>query len=201
MEQGSSLKPRRSVATVIPPQITLILGTNRSESMTRRVGKVVAGIYAELNERLQVLDLAELPPRLFRSESYVRPPVSFRPWQEAVVAARGLVIITPEYNGGMPGALKYFIDLLPFPQALEAKPVCFIGLAAGQWGALRPVEQLQQVCLYRSAYLYPQRVLLPNVSSVFSGSVLTSEDIRNRLVRQACGFQDFCRQLAPAAQT
>jgi NAD(P)H-dependent FMN reductase len=176
-----------------------LLGTNRSESMTRRVGGIVAKIYAELHEPLQVLDLADLPPRLFRSESYVRPPISFRPWSDAVVAARGLIIVTPEYNGGMPGALKYFIDLLPFPQAFERKPVCFIGLAAGQWGALRPVEQLQQVCLYRSAYLYPDRVLLPNVGNLFAGPTLTDGDIRSRLVRQADGFRSFCRQLTTAA--
>src|SRR5437667_4808 len=81
-----------------------------------------------------------------------------------IVRAAGLVVISPEYNGGMPGILKYFIDMLKFPESFAARPVCFVGLAAGVWGALRPVEQLQAVFGYRNAHLYPERVFLPKIN-------------------------------------
>jgi chromate reductase, NAD(P)H dehydrogenase (quinone) len=32
--------------------------------------------------------------------------------------------------------------MLKFPETFEKRPVCFVGVAAGIWGALRPVEQL-----------------------------------------------------------
>ena len=48
--------------------------------------------------------------------------------------------------------------MLKFPESFEKRPVCFTGLGAGIWGALRPVEQLQAIFGYRNAYLFPERV-------------------------------------------
>ena len=45
--------------------ITLIVGTNRPGSNTRKVAKNVEEIYAALGVPLHVLDLAHLPPGIF----------------------------------------------------------------------------------------------------------------------------------------
>ena len=58
--------------------------------------------------------------------------------------------------------------MLEFPESFEAKPVCFTGLAAGMWGALRPVEQLQAIFSYRNAHILPQRVFLPIVNNLLT---------------------------------
>ena len=93
----------------------------------------------------KLLDLAHLPPEIFSPASYAEKPAAFKKFTDAILAADGVVIVTPEYNGSVPGILKYFIDMLPFPESFEQRPVCFVGLAAGIWGALRPVEQLQAI--------------------------------------------------------
>src|SRR5258707_1111867 len=125
--------------------ITLLIGTNRPGCNARKVARHVEEIYAQLKTPLHVLDLANLPPEIFSPSSYAEKPASFAPFQEAVLKSTGLVIVTPEYNGGMPGVLKYFIDMLKFPESFDRKPVCFVGEAAGIWGALRPVEQLELI--------------------------------------------------------
>ena len=115
---------------------------------------------------------------------------------DTVLAAQGLVLVTPEYNGGMPGVLKYFIDMLKFPESFEAKPVCLIGLSAGMWGALRPVEQLQQIFGYRNAYLYPQRVFLPGIHGLLNeAGEFTDAELAGRLEAQAKGFVEFVGKL------
>src|SRR5882724_3442955 len=146
--------------------ITLIVGTNRPGSNTRKVARHVEEIYAELKVPLHVLDLAQLPPEIFSPSSYAEKPASFRPFADAILKSSGLIVVTPEYNGGMPGVLKYFIDMLKFPESFEKRPVCFVGLSAGVWGALRPVEQLQLIFGYRNAYVYPERVFLPNINDL-----------------------------------
>jgi hypothetical protein len=115
----------------------------------------VEAIYAELKVPLRVLDLAQMPPEIFSPSSYAEKPKAFAPFADAVLQAAGLHVVTPEYNGGIPGVLKYFIDMLKFPESFDRRPVCFTGLSAGIWGALRPVEQLQAIFCYRNAYLYP----------------------------------------------
>jgi NAD(P)H-dependent FMN reductase len=103
-----------------------------------------------------------------------------------------LVLVTPEYNGGMPGVLKYFIDMLKFPESFERRPVCFVGVAAGQWGALRPVEQLQASFGYRNAHIFPERVFLPGVNGLLDErGKLNDDDIVGRLRKQAAGFVEF----------
>lgn len=181
--------------------IALISGTNRPGGSTRKVAAEIERIFDELGEPLKLLDLVDLPADVFLPSSYSTKPPSFTPWNQAVLESDGLIVVTPEYNGGMPGVLKYFIDLLQFPESLHRKPVCFVGIADGVWGALRPVEQLQQIFGYRHAHIYPERVFIPHVNGVLdSAGRLADQEIVGRLRNQAKGFIRFYRTLESAHQ-
>jgi len=176
--------------------IVLLSGTNRPDSNTRRITSAVEGIYHGLKVPCGVLDLAQLPLEVFSPAAYAQRPASLAPFADRIIQATGLVVITPEYNGGMPGVLKYFIDLLKFPESFCMRPVCFIGLAAGAWGALRPVEHLQQLFAYRNAFVYSERVLLPHVQQLLDqAGRIGNPDIVARLKSQAVGFVDFVERL------
>jgi NAD(P)H-dependent FMN reductase len=176
--------------------LTLIVGTNRPGSNTRKVATQVQEIYASLDVPLHVLDLAKLPAEIFSPASYGEKPKSFQPFTEAILKAPGLIVVTPEYNGGLPGVLKYFIDMLKFPESFEHRPVCFVGLSAGIWGALRPIEQLQAIFGYRNAFNYPERVFLPRINDLLnSDGRLTDGDTLDRLREQAVGFIEFVERL------
>lgn len=176
--------------------IVLIAGTNRPGSCTRKVTRHLEDIYAELQVAIRVLDLATLPGEVFSPAAYAEKPASFRPFAEAILQADGLGVVTPEYNGGMPGVLKYFIDLLKFPESFQHRPVCFVGLSAGRWGALRPVEQLQQIFSYRNAFIFPERVFLPGIGDLLDGDGrLKDAELVDRLRAQAEGFVGFVERL------
>jgi chromate reductase len=176
--------------------ITLIIGTNRPGSNARKVARHVEEIYAELNVPLHVLDLAQLPPEIFSPASYAEKPAAFRPFAEAVLRSAGLHVVTPEYNGSLPGVLKYFIDMLKFPESFERRPVCFVGVAAGIWGALRPVEQLQAIFGYRNAYVYPERVFLSQINNLLDDNGhLKDAELVGRLKKQAHGFVNFVERV------
>jgi NAD(P)H-dependent FMN reductase len=176
--------------------LTLIVGTNRPGSHTRKVARNVEEIYSSLEVPLNVLDLAELPVEIFLPTAYTEKPTTFSGFADDVVSSSGLVVVTPEYNGGVPGVLKYFIDMLKFPESFEHRPVCFVGLGAGVWGALRPVEQLQAIFGYRNAFIYPERVFLPRVNNLIdSDGRITDADVVERLREQAIGFIDFVERL------
>ncbi len=176
--------------------ISMIVGTNRPGSNTRKIAAQLEEIYAGLKVPLRVIDLAQLPPEIFSPASYAEKPKSFQPFADAVLQSDGLHVITPEYNGGIPGILKYFIDMLKFPESFERRPVCFTGLAAGIWGALRPVEQLQTIFGYRNAYLYPERVFLPQINNLLDASGrLKDAELSGSLKAQANGFTDFVERL------
>jgi chromate reductase, NAD(P)H dehydrogenase (quinone) len=201
----TSLDPKRAStlklaseqhAPHFPAMITMVVGTNRPGSNTRKVAAQIEEIYRELNTPLKILDLANLPQEIFHPRSYGEKPVSFHPFSEGVLQSSGLIVVTPEYNGSLPGVLKYFIDMLKFPESFERRPVCFVGLAAGMWGALRPVEQLQAIFGYRNAFVYPERVFLPKINDLLNDQGrLKDSELVDRLRAQQKGFIDFVGRL------
>lgn len=179
--------------------IIVISGTNRRNAVTRKIADAILSRYEQVDGvEAMMLDLAELPLELLSPSAYSSKPDAYTPFAEAVLAADGLHVVTPEYNGGMPGALKLFIDHLPFPQSFERRPVCFTGVADGRWGALRPIEQLQGVFGYRNAYQLPDRVFIPGASkAVGDDGWPVAPFLANLLQAQISHFVAFCQALKP----
>ncbi len=113
---------------------------------------------------------------------------------EKLNASDWLYIVSPVYNGSMPGALKYFIDHFSYPETFEYRPVAFTGLG-GRWGGLRPVEHLQQVFNYRNGYIFPQRVFISNVWDTLKDGSLQDSMVTTLLKSQVQGFVKFVRAL------
>ena len=176
--------------------ILIISGTNRPESNALRVSRALLEHYRAANVPAELFSLTELPCNVFHPDSYAKKPPEMVAVQNRVLAAAGLHVVTPEYNGSFPGVLKYFIDLLKFPESFEHKPVAFVGEAAGAWGALRAVEQLQHIFGYRNAHVFPQRVFIPMVREKFDASGrLTDPELDARLAKQVQGFANFVKRL------
>jgi NAD(P)H-dependent FMN reductase len=177
--------------------ILLISGTNRPNANAMKITRVLENEYRAQGIAADVYNLASLPPEIFMPTAYATKPAAFVPVQQQVLAARGLHIVTPEYNGSFPGVLKYFIDMLKFPESFDRKPVAFVGVSAGIWGGIRPVEQLQMVFGYRNAHIYPDRVFIPGVTSKLNadGNVI-DPSIADRLKQQVSGFAKFAEHFA-----
>ena len=177
--------------------ILILSGTNRPDSNALRVSGVLREFYAKHSTPADVFSLCDLPPEMFSPAAYADKPPKVREIQQRVLDAAGLHVVTPEYNGSFPGALKYLIDMLKFPESFDHKPVAFVGEANGATGALRAVEQLQSVFGYRNAHQYPRRVFIPAIKSRFdeAGKFVDAE-LRARLEEQCVGFAKFAAAVA-----
>lgn len=175
--------------------IYIISGTNRPNSRTRQVAEYVLQLYKKITTEVEIIDLCQLPFDELANASYGgEVPTAVRAAINKIDSADGLIIITPEYNGSMPGALKFFIDHWSYPKSFEYRPVAFIGLGF-RWGGLRPVEHLQQVFNYRNAYIFPERVFLTNISNTLVDGKITDEAVAKLMDKQANGFTKFISAL------
>jgi len=166
--------------------LKIISGTDRPGSYSLRISRYLKQRYGELNDVVAgIIDLQDFPIDKVAGGRYGDEISSIEQFNEPVLSADGLVVVCPEYNGGYPGILKMFVDYLPFPAALEKKPVCFVGEASGAFGALRAVEQLQQVFGYRNAHIFPERVFIPRVKINFD----EKEGIKDALQQQLLDSQ------------
>jgi NAD(P)H-dependent FMN reductase len=119
--------------------LPIILGTNRKERKSVFVAK---WLHSEMEKR------AEIETRLFDVANFALPQDDygqeikdmFPEWRDAIIRADGLVIVTPEYNHGYPGALKSVLDLLL--KEYIHKAVALAGVSEGPWGGTRVIEAL-----------------------------------------------------------
>lgn len=120
--------------------IPVLLGTPRKGRQSELVAR---WLFGKMRERR-----AELETELFDVRDFHLPQDhygmeikdDFPEWRDAVRRADGLVIVTPEYNHGYPGALKSVLDLL-LPEYIH-KAVAFAAVSAQVWGGVRVIEAL-----------------------------------------------------------
>ena len=68
--------------------------------------------------------------------------------KDAIADADAVLIVTPEYNGSIPGFLKNALDWVSRPIAespMRGKPVAVIGASPGQFGAIWAQRELKKV--------------------------------------------------------
>lgn len=117
--------------------IPLLLGTPRKARASEFVAQWVY---------MKMLERPEIESQLFDVRDFDLPSDhygteiggDFPEWRDAIIQADGLVIVTPEYNHGYPGALKSVLDLLL--KEYIHKAVAFVGVSAGPWGGTRVIE-------------------------------------------------------------
>ncbi len=174
--------------------IAIISGTNRKGSNTLKMAKIVEAYLEKNDTTVSLIDLSTLPKGIFEPESYDTQPKEIEPLQTKILAAKGIITVVPEYNGSFPGALKYFIDLLKFPESLNGKPCAFVGVAAGMAGAARSVNHLQAIYQYRNAFLFNQFVLFPRVNDKLSvdGTEVDDPFLKGLLEKMLKDFPKFC---------
>ena len=175
----------------------IITCTNRENSLSLELAHVVQKIYKDLGESsTEILDIKQVNFKEFVETPYFLKKVSpsLQGILKKIAQAEALILVCPEYNGGMPGLIKHFIDHWIYPESFVYKPVCFIGLG-GKFGALNPILQLESIFTYRHSFVFPLRVLVQNVSQVLKNREIGDENIANLLKKQARNFIKFTKAL------
>ena len=173
----------------------ILTSTNRKNSLTLSVSKIVKKIYQSLGEEPELLDLRKIPFKDIVDDPFPKTaPPSLQPYLETVAKAEGIILICPEYNGGIPGLIKLFIDHWLYPDSFVYKPICFIGLG-GKFAALTPITHLQGIFLYRHSFVFPIRVFIQNVSEILKDGEIRDENINKLLLKQAKNFIKFVEAL------
>ncbi len=94
--------------------------------------------------------------------------------------ADGIIIVTPEYNGGYPASIKNAIDLLY--GEWHHKPVAISTVSEGGFGGSQVLISLQFVLWKMHAWTVPATFPVPNVSEAFDekGIPLKPESVEKR---------------------
>ena len=115
----------------------------------------------------------------------------------AIVDADGLLLVTPEYNNGIPGVFKNAIDWMSRPSTDIAKvfgalPVAVTGASPGGFGTI--LSQNAWLPVLRTLGTNPWfggRLLVSGAGKLFENGTLADETTRGRLADFVAGFAAF----------
>jgi NAD(P)H-dependent FMN reductase len=86
---------------------------------------------------------------------------------EKIRSAEGVIIVTPEYNGGYPASLKNAIDLLV--EEWRRKPVAISTVSSGAFAGMQVITSLQYSLWKMQALTVPALFPVPKISETFDG--------------------------------
>jgi NAD(P)H-dependent FMN reductase len=131
-------------------------------------------------------------------------PAAVTALKDAVAAADGLLLVTPEYNNAIPGAFKNAIDWLSrppadIPRVFRGKPVALIGASPGGFGTILSqaawLPVLRTLCV---TFWSEGRLLVSRAGTVFDQKgALTDPKIKEQLQAFLRGFVAFARAARP----
>lgn len=173
--------------------ITIIVGTNRREAVSRQVAEYYQTLLAQRDVSHQILDLHTLPADFLTTALYENngQNEAFNALSTMVADSEKLVFVVPEYNGSFPGILKTFIDGLTYPSPLRDKKCALVGLSSGMQGAGIALSHLTDILNYLGTHVLALKPKLALIEKYFDGETFSYQiyrDILNTQVDQLITF-------------
>jgi NAD(P)H-dependent FMN reductase len=171
--------------------VLVLTGSARRDSYTRRLGEALAASLpgGALAPRLTVLPY-------FDQDLEAAPPPEVEALRAQVRAADAVVVITPEYNGTVPGLLGNAVDWLSRPYgagALRGKPAVAVAASPGDVGGARAVVSLRTLLGNTGAEVLGRPITVGGVARLLDAGAL--DDV----VDQVAAALDDARTDARAA--
>ena len=183
----------------MPDSIRLVtlLGSLRAGSLNRMLAEALPGLAPAGVEVSALPGVGTLP--LYDADLQAKGfPAEVTALAEAIRAANGVIIVSPEYNYSVPGVLKNALDWLSrlSDQPLAKKPVAIQSVSPGAIGGARMQYHLRQVLVFLDGYVLPRpEIMVGGGMAKFDESTgaLTDESTRTHVAAQLAAFAAFVR--------
>ena len=174
-----------------------ISGSLRAGSFNTALLRAAAGLQLE-GVTLEVATLHGIP--LYDGDAEARDglPAAVTTLKDRIVASDGVLLVTPEYNNGIPGVFKNAIDWLSRPAADIArvfgdKPFALVGASPGGFGTILSQNHWLPVLKTLGVQLWAgNRLMVSRAGSAFDADgELVDAKLREQLAGFVQGFATF----------
>jgi chromate reductase len=168
----------------MPYKVGLIVGSLRKAAYTRMLGEATKAL-APPSWTITDISIGELPLYNMDLETDAPPP-AWTAFRKAVGASDGVLFITPEFNRGMPGALKNALDVGSRPwghSVWNGRPTAVMSLTPGPLGAMAAHQQLRHtLSILNSPTLPGPEVYMPGAATLFDEAGKLKSDETKKIV-------------------
>lgn len=174
-------------------KITIIVASTRPVAVGPKIGEWVADAVRTAGHEAKLVHLRELDLPFLDMEQLPSqankqyPHESVMRWSKEIDQSEILLVVSPEYNHGIPGAFKNSIDWLW--EEWAGKPTGIVTYSSGQIGGARCAIQLREVLGYVGTRLSRFDVAIPRVSDGVPAEA--AEGVRKALENQLKDIAEF----------
>lgn len=172
-------------------------GSLRAGSLNTALLRAAAGMMPA-GATLEVATIHGIPLYDGDLEAAEGIPAPVAALKEAIAAADGLLLVSPEYNNGIPGAFKNAIDWLSRPpgdigRIFGGRPVAVIGASPGGFGTiLAQAAWLPVLRTLGADHWSGGRLMVSRAHTLFDGAgALADEGMAKHLRGFLAGFAGF----------
>ena len=169
--------------------VAIIVGSHRENSQSLKIGEMLLGKleqHAKCN-KIELIELAtaNLP---FWSEDYSEAEQhNIKGVKQRLVDANAYIVISPEWHGMVPAALKNLF-LLYSSEVFAHKPALIASVSAGIGGTY-PINEIRSTTYKNSRICYlPEHLIFRHVGQMFNGE----NDSENESQRYMSERSDYC---------
>jgi chromate reductase len=174
--------------------VITICGSLRKASFNRMLADALPGL-APAGMTIKASPSIEMP--LYNADIQAEgfPPAATA-LADAVRAADGVIIVTPEYNYSLPGGLKHAIDWVSRmkDQPFVNKPVCLQSASMGPLGGARMQYHARTIMVFLDAFVFNKpEIFIGAAQTKFDDKTgeLKDEATRTIIKQQLEGFEKF----------
>jgi NAD(P)H-dependent FMN reductase len=179
--------------------ITVFSGTNRKNSRTRLVAEYIYGLLVEqAEEEVQFFSLEDLPNDMISVDMYSPEGQSkalAAIQDEYMIPTTKFYFVVPEYNGGIPGIFKLFLDACSIRDYAGnfkgGKKAALTGVASGRSGAARGMEYMTGFLNYLTIQVLPNKLPVSQIEALLENNELTNEQAKKAIQAQVSQFLEF----------
>jgi len=178
------------------PRILVFAGSIRTGAYSGKNANVAVRELALQGAEVTHITLADYPLPIMAQdlEAEKGVPENAVKLARLFVAHDGVLIATPEYNGGMPPLLKNAIDWISRVrtdngariQPFSGKAAAICASSDGHWGGIRSAAHLRQVLSHIQMEVIAPQLLVPNAAEAFDDDGDFREERSRKSMHRLC---------------
>lgn len=177
--------------------VITICGSLRKASFNRMLANALPGL-APAGMTIKASPSIEMPLYDADLQAEGFPPAATA-LGDAIRAADGVIIVTPEYNYSVPGGLKNAIDWVSRmkDQPFVNKPVCLQSASQGPLGGARMQYHARTIMVFLDAFVFNKpEIFVGGAQNKFDDKTgeLKDEATRTIIKQQLEGFEKFIQR-------
>lgn len=161
-----------------PLKVAVLVGSLRKASYSRKVASALIALAPD-DLDCRIVEIGDLP--LYTEDLDATPPAAWTRFRGDIAASDTVLIVTPEYNRSMPGALKNAIDVgsrPDYPSPWNGLPAGVVSASPYKLGGFGANHHVRQSLVFLNMPVMQQpEAYIPEVASLFddNGQVATPQ--------------------------